>query len=78
MSAFAVWRSRLPTAIASWFARDLVGRAMPLISSGCVELRLVEQERIEALVRDRGPVEVVVEWGGGTGPFALRPICTCP
>lgn len=51
---------------------------MPLISSGCVELRLVEQERIEALVRDRGPVEVVVEWGGGTGPFALRPICTCP
>ena len=43
-------------------------------------MRVVEELRVEAEVRDpRFPVPLValVEWGGGTGPLALRPVCTC-
>ncbi len=35
---------------------------------------------MEAEVRDprfSAPVIALVEWGGGTGPLALRPVCTC-
>ena len=43
-----------------------------------VLLRAVEDLKIEALVKDpRGAREVAVEWGTGTGPLALRAICSC-
>ncbi len=41
-------------------------------------LRAVEELKIDSLVKDpRGAREVVVEWGGGTGPLALRSTCSC-
>jgi superfamily II DNA or RNA helicase len=43
-----------------------------------VVLRAVEELKIDSLVKDpRGAREVVVEWGGGTGPLALRSTCSC-
>jgi len=40
-------------------------------------LRSVEPGRIEATVKDRVPVATSVEWATGTGPQALRAVCTC-
>ena len=41
-------------------------------------LRAVEDLKIEATVSDaRGAHDVNVEWGGGTGPLALRAVCSC-
>jgi superfamily II DNA or RNA helicase len=41
-------------------------------------LRAVEALKIEATVKDpRGPRDVLVEWGTGTGPLALRAVCSC-
>jgi superfamily II DNA or RNA helicase len=43
-----------------------------------VVLRVVEDVKIESTVKDpRGAREVMVEWGGGTGPLALRAVCSC-
>ncbi|HEV3158059.1 MAG TPA: DEAD/DEAH box helicase [Candidatus Baltobacteraceae bacterium] len=77
MSDLAIWRSRLPVAIASWFSRDLVARSLPFLESGLVELRVVEATRIEASVQGRSRVDVAIEWVGGSGPLGLRPVCTC-
>jgi len=75
------WRSRLPAAIGSWFARDLVRTALAIVAGGRVALRTVEEQKIDAVVRDgpRGETsrEVAVEWGSGTGPLALRTSCSC-
>ena len=41
-------------------------------------LRAVEDLKLEATVRDpRGTRDVAVEWGTGTGPLALRAVCSC-
>jgi len=41
-------------------------------------LRAVEDLKLEAAVKDaRGEHRVVVEWGTGTGPLALRSVCSC-
>jgi superfamily II DNA or RNA helicase len=78
LTPFATWRSRLPATIGSWFARDIVRTALQFVETKRVVLRAVEDLKIESLVKDpRGSREVVVEWGGGTGPLALRSICTC-
>jgi hypothetical protein len=68
----------LPATIGSWFARDIVRTALAFVETKRVVLRAVEDLKIEALVKDpRGAREVVVEWGGGTGPLALRSVCSC-
>ena len=68
----------MPAAIGSWFARDLTRDALALFEGGRVVVRAVEDLRIEAVVSDaRGEHRVIVEWGGGTGPVALRPVCSC-
>jgi superfamily II DNA or RNA helicase len=69
----------LPATIGSWFARDLVRSALALAESGRVTLRAVEDLKVEATVKDprAGTVAVMVEWGGGTGPLALRAVCAC-
>ncbi len=78
LTPFATWRSRLPATIGSWFARDLVQIAMALVEAKRVTLRAVEDLKIESTVRDqRGTRDVAVEWGTGTGPLALRALCTC-
>jgi superfamily II DNA or RNA helicase len=78
MTPFATWRSRLPATVSSWFARDLVRVAMSLVDAKRVSLRAVEEMKIEAAVRDpRGTFDVMVEWGTGTGPLALRAVCGC-
>jgi len=78
LTPFATWRSRLPATIASWFARDLVRTALTLVEARRVTLRAVEDLKIEASVKDaRGAHTVNVEWGGGTGPLALRSVCSC-
>jgi len=78
LTPFATWRSRLPATVASWFARDLVRVALALVEARRVTLRAVEDLKIEATVKDaRGEHDVNVEWGGGTGPLALRAICSC-
>ncbi|HEY0797871.1 MAG TPA: hypothetical protein VGD50_01915, partial [Candidatus Baltobacteraceae bacterium] len=80
MTPFATWRSRLPAAVSSWFARDLVRTALALAEGGRVSLTVVEDAKLCARVRDPRlgtPCEVLVEWAGGTGPLALRPVCTC-
>jgi superfamily II DNA or RNA helicase len=78
MTPFATWRSRLPAAIGSWFARDLTRDALGLFDSGSVSLRAVEDSKIDATVREpSGPDrQVSIEWGGGTGPLALRAVCS--
>ncbi len=40
-------------------------------------LRSVEDAKIEAFVKDKGGVVVGIEWATGTGPQALRSLCTC-
>ncbi len=77
MSPFATWRSRLPAQIGNWFARDLTRTALALVDANRVVLRAVEDLKIEAAVKDRGGVIVGVEWATGTGPQALRSVCTC-
>ncbi|GAC1300210.1 MAG: hypothetical protein NVSMB19_06350 [Vulcanimicrobiaceae bacterium] len=78
LTPFATWRSRLPATIGSWFARDLVRTALALVESRRVTLRAVEDLKLESTVKDpRGIREVMVEWGTGTGPLALRAACTC-
>ncbi len=78
MTPFATWRARLPATIGSWFARDLVRSALAFVEDGRVVLRVVEDGKVEALVRDpRGQRTVAIEWGSGTGPLALRAVCSC-
>jgi superfamily II DNA or RNA helicase len=68
----------LPATIGSWFARDLVRAAFVLVEDKRVTLRAVEDLKIESTVNDpRGARIVTIEWGGGTGPLALRSICSC-
>ena len=76
LTPFALWRSRLPASIGNWFARDL-SRAALALADGHVTLRAVENAKIEATVNDRGGVTCGIEWATGTGPQALRSICTC-
>ncbi len=77
MTPFATWRSRLPAQIGNWFARDLTRAALTLADTNRVVLRAVEDAKIEAAVKDKGGVNVTVEWATGTGPQALRSLCTC-
>ena len=72
-----MWRSRLPALIGTWFARDLTRAALALVEGGRVVLRAVEPTRIEAMVKGRPPLSTAVEWSSGTGPQALRVVCTC-
>jgi superfamily II DNA or RNA helicase len=67
----------LPASIGNWFARDLTRAALELADAGRVTLRSVEGVKIEATVADRGGVSCGVEWASGTGPQALRSVCTC-
>jgi len=79
MTPFATWRARLPATVSSWFARDLVRVALSLAEEKRVVLRAVEDLKIESTVRDgKGDARsVAVEWGTGTGPLALRSVCSC-
>ena len=77
MTPYGLWRSRLPAQIGTWFARDLTRDALGLVEGTRVALRSVEPNRIEATVRDRATVQTTVEWATGTGPQALRAVCTC-
>jgi superfamily II DNA or RNA helicase len=77
LTPFALWRSRLPASIGNWFARDLTRAALDLAEAGRVTLRSVEGAKIEATVADKGGVSCAVEWATGTGPQALRSVCTC-
>jgi superfamily II DNA or RNA helicase len=77
LTPFALWRSRLPASIGNWFARDLTRAALVLADAGRVTLRAVESAKMEATVADRGGVSCSVEWANGTGPQALRSVCTC-
>jgi superfamily II DNA or RNA helicase len=67
----------LPASIGNWFARDLTRAALVLADAGRVTLRVVESAKMEATVADRGGVSCSVEWANGTGPQALRSVCTC-
>ncbi len=41
-------------------------------------MRAVDEVKIEATITNgKAPVGVVVEWSTGTGPQALRPLCSC-
>jgi intein/homing endonuclease len=77
LTPFALWRSRLPAQIGTWFARDLTRSALDLVDGGRVALRSVEPARIESTIKERVPVQTTVEWATGTGPQALRSVCTC-
>jgi superfamily II DNA or RNA helicase len=77
LTPFGLWRSRLPASISNWFARDLARAALELADAGKVTLRSVEGAKIEAAVADKGGVSCGVEWATGTGPQALRSVCTC-
>ena len=77
MTPFATWRSRLPASIGNWFARDLTRVALALAESGRVVLRVVEEAKIESTVKDKTAANVLIEWSTGTGPQALRSICSC-
>jgi superfamily II DNA or RNA helicase len=77
LTPYGLWRSRLPAQIGTWFARDLTRDALALVEGGRVALRSVEPNRIEATVKDRTPLQTTVEWATGTGPQALRAVCTC-
>ena len=49
-----------------------------MVEAKRVTLRAVEDLKLESNVADpRGVREVLVEWGTGTGPLALRAVCTC-
>jgi superfamily II DNA or RNA helicase len=77
LTPFVLWRSRLPASIGNWFARDLTRAALVLADAGRVTLRAIESAKMEASVADRGGVSCSVEWANGTGPQALRSVCTC-
>ncbi len=77
LTPYALWRSRLPAQIGTWFARDLTRAALSLVEGERVVLRSVEAIRIEATVKERLPVSTAVEWASGTGPQALRAVCSC-
>jgi len=77
LTPYTLWRSRLPAQIGTWFARDLTRAALALVEGGRVALRSVEPNRVEATVKDRAPCATAVEWASGTGPQALRAVCTC-
>ena len=49
LTPYALWRSRLPATIGTWFARDLTRSALELVDAGRVSLRSVEPARIEAV-----------------------------
>ena len=53
LTPYALWRSRLPAQIGTWFARDLTRVALALVDGGRVVLRSVEPARVEATVKDR-------------------------
>jgi superfamily II DNA or RNA helicase len=55
-----------------------VRAAAPLIESGAVTLRVVDDGVIESTVRDPPQPDrsVTIEWAGGTGPQALRTACS--
>ena len=40
-------------------------------------LRVVEEAKIESTVKDKTAASVLIEWSTGTGPQALRSICSC-
>ncbi len=40
-------------------------------------MRSVEPNRVEATVKDRAACATAVEWASGTGPQALRSVCSC-
>jgi superfamily II DNA or RNA helicase len=50
---------------------------LALAEADRVTLRSVENAKIEAVVRDRAEVSCAIEWASGTGPQALRSVCTC-
>ena len=77
MTPYALWRSRLPAQIGTWFARDLTRNALALVDEGRVALRSVEPARIESTIGGKAPLQTAVEWSSGTGPQALRSVCTC-
>ncbi len=77
LTPFALWRSRLPASIGNWFARDLTRAGLALADTDRVALRAVENAKIESAVRDRGGVTCAIEWAAGTGPQALRTVCSC-
>lgn len=77
MTPLSAWRARLPSSIGNWFARDLTQKALALVSDGRVALRGVENTTIDAAVRDSEDRKVVIEWTAGTGPLALRSLCSC-
>jgi superfamily II DNA or RNA helicase len=77
VNPFATWRARLPASIGNWFARDLTRAGLALAESERVTLRAVDDGKIAATVRARSSVDVTIEWAGGTGPFALRSVCSC-
>jgi len=55
-----------------------VRTALALVEAKRVTLRAVEDLKLESTVADpRGSREVLVEWGTGTGPLALRAVCSC-
>lgn len=77
MTPLSAWRSRLPSSIGNWFARDLTEKALALVSDGRVVLHGVENATIDAAVRDGENRKVVIEWTAGTGPLGLRTVCSC-
>jgi hypothetical protein len=78
VTPFAVWRSRLPAAIGSWFSRDISRTALEFVERSKVKLLTVEVARVEGEVRvGQSTFSAVAEWAGGTGPLALRSQCTC-
>ncbi len=40
-------------------------------------MRAVDDDRIEATVAAKEPINVTIEWSTGTGPQALRSVCAC-
>ena len=77
MTPLSAWRARLPSSIGNWFARDLTQKALALVSDGRVALRGVDDMSIDAAVLDGEKRKVLIEWTSGTGPLALRSVCSC-
>jgi len=50
---------------------------MELVDGNRVSLRAVEDLKIDSVVKDKTDMAVAVEWSTGTGPQALRSVCTC-
>ncbi len=77
LTPFALWRSRLPAQIGTWFARDLTRSALDLVDGGRVALRSVEpaRDRGDGQGPRRGPDRGRV--GVRHRPQALRSVCTC-